>query len=116
MAPPLMSKRKADAISNGIFFILLGILFYTNAWWPGILVAIGVTFALRQFLTGRTIDFIVTLAILAFIILITYAGLALSILMPILFILGGIYVIVREYFFRDGFHLTSKEDEPESKK
>src|ERR1700760_3813624 len=104
MAVPLMSKRKADAISNGIFFILLGILFYTNAWWPGILIAIGTTFALRQYLTGRLIDFFITLVILTIVVLITFMGLSLSILMPVLFVLGGIYIIGREYFFQDGIH------------
>lgn len=105
MAIPLMSKRKADAISNGIFFILLGILFYTNAWWPGILVAIGTTFALRQYLTGRIVDFFITLLILALVVLITFAGLSIYILMPVLFVLGGIYIIIREYFFPDGIRL-----------
>lgn len=107
---PQMSRRKADAISNGIFFILLGILFYTNAWWPGILIAIGVTFALRQFLTGRAIDFFVTLGILAFIIAVSFAGFTFSILMPLLFVLGGIYIIIREFFFPYGFNAPSDLD------
>lgn len=108
---PKMSRRKADAISNGIFFILLGVLFYTNAWWPGILIAIGVTFALRQFLTGRTIDFFITVGILTFIVAVSFAGFAFSILMPLLFVLGGLYIIIREFFFPHGFNVESQDQD-----
>jgi hypothetical protein len=110
MATPLLSKRKADAICNGIFFILLGILIYTNAWWPGILIAIGATFALRQYLTGRMVDFFITLSILAIIVLITFAGLAFSILLPVLFVLGGAYVIFREFFLREIIRFERGDD------
>ena len=44
----LMPKRKADAISNGAFLIALGILFYTNYWWPGILAAIWVNIGIKN--------------------------------------------------------------------
>jgi hypothetical protein len=33
-------KRKASAISGGIFLISLGVLLATGWWWPGIMIAI----------------------------------------------------------------------------
>jgi hypothetical protein len=102
---PYFSKRKADAISNGVFLISLGILFFTGAWWPGILFAVGATFALRQYLTGRRIDFLVTLTLIAVIGLITLAGFAFNFLLPLIFVGAGAYLIIREYYYYDGSRL-----------
>ncbi|WP_068468264.1 hypothetical protein [Candidatus Protochlamydia phocaeensis] len=102
---PFMPKRKADSISNGIFLILLGVLFYTGAWWPGILFAIGLSFALRQFLTGKRSNFFITLVLLGLLSIITLAGMAFSLLFPLLFVLFGIYLILREYVYISGQRL-----------
>ena len=32
-----------DAISGGIFLISLGVLLFTGWWWPGIMIAIGIS-------------------------------------------------------------------------
>ncbi len=109
---PYLSKRKADNISNGVFLILLGILFYTKAWWPGILFAIGLTFALRQYLTGRRLDFFVTTLFIALLGFITLIGLAFSFLFPLLFIGSGIYLLSREYRYHNGV-IRLKSDDPD---
>lgn len=96
MTFPHFPKRKADAISNGIFLILLGILFYTGQWWPGILFALGLTFAVRQYLTGRKLDFLITLIIVGILGLITMAGHVFSMFFPLIFIAIGIYLIAKE--------------------
>lgn len=106
---PQVSKRQAYAISNGVFFILLGILFYTDAWWPGILIAVGIMLTIRQYLTQRTVDLLITLVILAIIVLISITGIAFSVLLPLLFILGGLYIIFREYFFIERTRLETSE-------
>ena len=105
MVNRILSKRKTEAISNGVFLIALGILFYTNAWWPGILLAIWATLALRQYFSGRVYDLIISSVILIGLFLITW-----SILMPVLFVVGGIYIIFREYFFSGA---TDEEDKSE---
>jgi len=102
MIKPLLTKRKADALSNGIFLVCLGILFYsTAAWWPGILLAIWAALATRQYLTGRFYDLIMSSVILLGLFLVITFSLNWSTLMPILFILGGIYLVFREYYFVD---------------
>jgi hypothetical protein len=96
---PPVSKRKAEAIANGAFLIGLGVLFATNAWWPGILLAIWVSLAIRQYLTGRMYDLTISSVIMLGLFFISLFKLDWSILMPILFVVGGIYIIFREYFF-----------------
>ena len=59
-----LSKKKADAISNGIFLVGLGILVYTGSWWPAILLVIWATLAFRQYATGRLYDLAVSSLIL----------------------------------------------------
>lgn len=111
MAPPNLSKRKSDAISNGVFLIAIGILFYTNTWWPGILLAIWAALGLRQFLTGRIYDFIISSVILLGLFVVTVFKFNWSVLMPILFVVGGIYIIFREYFFAEDTNGEDKSQE-----
>lgn len=101
MSKPLLPKKKVDAISNGLFLIGLGALFYFNAWWPGILLALWVMLATRQVLSGRQFDFIISSVVLLGLFVIAYFRIDFSILMPALFVLGGLYIIFREYFYTE---------------
>lgn len=96
-----LEKRKADALANGVFLICLGILFFTGYWWPGILLALYVTLAIRQFLTGRIFDLIITSFILLGLFIISVLKLRWELIMPLLFIFGGAYIIFREYFYSE---------------
>ena len=111
MAKPQVSKRKATGISNGVFLISIGILFYTNTWWPGILLAIWATLALRQYLSGRHYDLIITSIILLGLFIITLFQLDWTLLLPVLFVVGGIYIIFREYFFAEEAIEEDKSEE-----
>jgi hypothetical protein len=108
---PHYPKRKADVISNGVFLILLGYLFYTGQWWPGILFALGLTFAIRQYLTGRRLDFFLTVVVVGILGVITLAGHIFSSFFPLLLIVGGIYLVAKEtlLFKKSPDHSNFKE-------
>jgi hypothetical protein len=108
-----MSKKKADAISNGVFLIGLGILVYTNYWWPGILIPLWATLALRQALTGRFYDLIIATIILLGLFLLTFFNLNWMIIVPVLLILGGIHIIFREYCVAEGIEEEDPIEEKE---
>ena len=112
MAKALLSKKKADAVSNGIFLACLGILFYTNTWWPGILLAVWALLASRQFLTGRRYDILISSVILLGLFLVALLRINWDMLLPILFVVGGLYIIFREYFYGDN---TIKDDIEDAK-
>lgn len=97
----ILPKRKAEAISNGLALICLAVLFWSNFWWPGILLGILVWIGSRQYFTGRYWDLMITAVILISLFLVTLFNIDLSALVPILFILGGIYIVFREYYFSD---------------
>ncbi|MEC7839329.1 MAG: hypothetical protein VX777_04745 [Chlamydiota bacterium] len=110
MTSPKLSKRKADAISNGVFLISLGILFYTSSWWPGILLAIWAMLATREFLTGRLYDLFITSTIFLGLYCVYFLNIQWAILMPIIFVIGGIYIIFREYYYSDPTELKRNID------
>lgn len=101
MAKPIISKTKAEALANGAFFIALGILLYTNMWWPWILIAVWIFLSLRQFLTGRHWDFMLSTVLLIGLFLISYFHIDWSLLAPILFVVGGLYIMFKEFFYAD---------------
>ncbi len=101
MAKPILTKRKSDAIANGAFLIGIGILLFSNAWWPGILLVLWVSLFLRQYLTGRFYDALMSTIILVGLFLVSFIKIQWSVIIPVLFVIGGIYLIFREYFYAD---------------
>lgn len=111
---PNFPKRKADTISNGVFLILLGVLFYTGQWWPGILFALSLTFAIRQYLTGRRLDFLLTIVIIGVLSVVTFAGQIFSSLFPVLLIAAGIYFIAKEtLLYKSSYEYPPSQDPKE---
>jgi predicted membrane protein len=96
-----IAKSKADALSNGFFLITLGALVYWNIWWPGILLALWILFAVRQYLTGRYYELIVSTGIFFTLFITAYFNFNWTILTPLLFVVGGLYLILREFFYSD---------------
>ncbi len=107
MSRPLTSKRKAQAISTALCLLALAILAITDAWWPGIMLAIGLPLALRQYLLGRAYDMGISLLVFVGTFVTVEFDISWRILLPILFTIGAIYVLAREYV------MTAGESEPE---
>jgi hypothetical protein len=55
-------QRTASAISGGIFLISLGVLLVTGWWWPGIMLAIGLSGGAELVFRGKILRGIGTLA------------------------------------------------------
>jgi len=111
MSQIILSKRKAEAISNGVFLVGIGILFWTNGWWPGILLVIWAALSTRQYFTGRIWDFSISTVILVGLFITTFFNITWSVLMPVLFVIGGIYIIFREYFFTEDIIIIKKPED-----
>lgn len=99
MKHALLSKRKADAVSNALFFILLGMMIYTGALWPWLLIAFWAWLGSRQLLTARLYDFGISTFLFIGLFLVAYFNLNWTVLTPVLFVVGGLYLILREYYF-----------------
>jgi hypothetical protein len=97
MAHPLTSRKRAQAVSLALFFIGLAILAVTEAWWPGIMLVIGLPLALRQYLLGRLHDMLVSLLVFVGTFITAQFDISWRIFLPILFSIGAIYIVAREF-------------------
>jgi hypothetical protein len=55
-------RERASQISGGLFLISLGILVFTGWWWPGIMIAIGLSGGAELVFRGRVLQGLGTLA------------------------------------------------------
>lgn len=97
MATPLASQKRVKAISLALFLIGLAILSFLDAWWPGIMLVVGIPLALRQFLLGRHYDAAVSILVFGGVFITVQFDISWQILIPVFFTVGGIYVLFREY-------------------
>ena len=109
MAQRITSKKKALALSTALFLIGLAILIVTEAWWPGIMLAVGIPLALRQYLLGRTYDMCISLLVFVGTFVTVQFDISWRVFLPILFTIGAIYVLCREFMSPD----EEEEDEVE---
>ena len=105
MHHPLTSKKRAMAISTALFLLGLAILIFTDAWWPGIMLAVGLPLSLRQYLLGRTYDMAISLLVFVGTFVTVQFDIAWRVFLPILFSIGAIFILFREF--------TGAEGEPE---
>ena len=97
MHTPLVSRRRAKVLSFAIFLIGLAIVSYLNIWWPGIMLAIGIPLAMRQYLLGRHYDMLVSIFVFVGVFITVQFNVSWQIVLPVLFTLGGIYLLFREF-------------------
>jgi len=109
MTHPLMSRKKAQALSLILFLFGMAVLVYTQSWWPSIMLVIGLPIALRQYLLGRSYDMAVSLFVFVGVFVTVQFDISWRILLPILFTLGGLYIFFREFF--GGTSVTEAEEE-----
>ena len=92
MAHPLASRKRALTFSAILFLISLIALLITGNWWPGIMLAVGLPFALRQYLMGRSYDAAVSItAFVGTFVTVSY-DISWEVFLPVLFTLGAIWL------------------------
>ena len=97
MSHPITSKKKAHALSTALFLIGLAVLIFTQDWWPGIMLAVGLSLGLRQYLLGRTYDMCITFLVFIGTFITVEFDISWRIFLPILFTVGAIYILCREF-------------------
>ncbi|HSX26508.1 MAG TPA: hypothetical protein VLE89_05825 [Chlamydiales bacterium] len=113
MAHPLTSKKKAQALSTAFFLLGLATLIFTDDWWPGIMLVVGLPLALRQFMLGRTYDMYISLLVFVGTFITVQFDISWRIFLPTLFTLGAIYILIREFFGPEEMTEEEKEEEHE---
>ena len=95
----------ADGISGGIFLISLGVLLYTGWWWPGIMIALGLSGSASLIFRGRIWQGILTLAFFCAIPIgiwiINEAQISWTLVGAFILIGLGVITIAKVFFFRE---------------
>ncbi len=109
----ISSRRRAQAVSTAFFLLGLAILCFTDAWWPGLMLVIGLPLALRQYLLGRTYDMMITLLVFVGTFVTVQYDISWRLFLTILFTLGAIYILFREFLTPDATTEEEKEEDVE---
>ena len=98
-------QRQASALSGGIFLISLGVLIGTGWWWPGIMVAIGLSSGAALIFRGKTWQGIGTLAFFCGIAVIVEIARETDISGTVvggMILVGiGVIILLKTFLFRD---------------
>ncbi len=97
MAKPLLIRKRAKVVALIVFILALVIVTYTGAWWPGIMLAVGLPLAIWQYLQGRTWDVAISLFVFVGAWLTVQFNIKWRYFLPVLFATGGIYIFFREW-------------------
>lgn len=107
----IVSKKRAKNLSVALFLIGLAIVSYLEAFWPGIMLAVGIPLALRQYLLGRNYDMCVSLFVFVGVFITVQFNISWEVLLPVLFGIGGIYILFREFLESKEEPLEEEEDD-----
>ena len=98
-------QRTRSAISTGIFLISLGVLIITGWWWPGIMIAIGLSSGAELVFRGRIARGIGTLAFFCAIPIVVWVIQATqipwSLVGPMILLGIGVIVLAKALFLRE---------------
>jgi hypothetical protein len=98
-------RKRASAISGGIFLIGLGVLIFTGWWWPGILIVIGISGCAELVFRGRVAQGIGTLAFFLAIPLVLWiiqaSRIPWRLAGPMVLIGLGVIVLVKALYLRE---------------
>jgi hypothetical protein len=98
-------RKRASAISGGIFLIGLGVLLITNWWWPGIMIVIGLSSGGELIFRGQTRKGIGTMAfffaIPVVVWLVSEVDIPWGVVGAMLLIGLGVITIVRVFYLRE---------------
>lgn len=107
---PITSRKKAHTVSTALFLLGLAWVCLSENWWPGIMLAIGLPLALRQYLLGRNYDMFISLLVFVGTYVTITFDISWKLLLPILFTIGALYILLREFLGPDETTEPEKEE------
>ena len=97
-------QRTGSAVSTGIFLISLGVLIITGWWWPGIMIAIGLSSGAELVFRGQTAKGVGTLAFFCGIPIVVWliqsTQIPWSLVGPMILIGIGVITLVKQFVLR----------------
>ncbi len=103
------NNRTKTGITGGIFLIGIGILMFTNWWWPGIMLVIGLAVSAGLILRGKYFPALLTFALFAAFPLLVTADIPWEVFGPFIVIAMGASIIVKSFGKQLNADTQSKE-------
>jgi predicted membrane protein len=107
MSKPVLLRKKAKIVALIVFLLGLLLLTFTGAWWPGIMLVVGLPLAIHQYIQGRMYDMYITLFVFIGAFVTVQFNIQWEVFLPVLFAIGGIYIFFREWL------MSRKENDEE---
>jgi len=111
MPTPHYSNHRASIFGLLFFIGCLTIMFISRNWWPGSLLVVGLPIALKQFLMNRYFDMTVSLVVFIGAFVSIQYDIIWQIILPVIFLMGGLYVILKEFFTPKRVYEDEKEED-----
>jgi len=93
-------EEEHNGVTGGLLLIGLGILIYTNWWWPGIMIVLGISISAGLAFRGRFVSALVMLIIfLGIPVLAEIRGLPWNMAAPAVLIILGLLILGRSVIF-----------------
>jgi hypothetical protein len=111
MAHPFFSKKRSQTISAALFCFGLAVLAYLDAWWPGILLAVGIPLAIRQGCQNRLYDALVSILVFGGVFATVQFDVGWKVLLPVLLTIAGIHILFRDYLQESSPPVDEEEED-----
>lgn len=105
----MVCHKKAKQIAFALFLVGIVFLSLQGDWWPGIMLAIGIPLAVKQFFLGKRYDVAVTAFVFLGVFVTVQFEIEWKVFLPVLFTIGGIYILFRDLL--EESTLTERETE-----
>ena len=94
-------ERRGGGITGGLLLIGLGVIWFADWWWPGIMVVLGIAVGSGLVFRGRYVSAIVMMAIFFSIPILTEAQIPWDLFAPMVLIGVGVIVIVKAFYLKE---------------
>ena len=111
MTQPILSHKKTKALTFILFLVGLAIISFFDFWWPGIMLVIGIPLAVRQFFFRNYFDVFTTLLVFLGVFIAVQFHFQWKWALPILFILGAIYILFRDFIESKEMSESEREED-----
>lgn len=110
MKKPYLSESKTRAISLSIMLLGFAVLSFTDTWWPWLMAVIGLSVVVKQVLRAKFYEAFISAIVFGGVVVTTGLNIAGRYFLPVILMVGSIYILTRAFFQSD----IETEDELEA--
>jgi hypothetical protein len=94
-------ERAGGGVTGGLLLIGLGVIWFADWWWPGIMVVLGIAIGSGLVFRGRYVPAVVVMAVFFGIPILSEARIPWDLFAPMVLIGVGVIVIVKAFYLKE---------------